>query len=170
MTSKRLWVPVLAGLLIAGLLGVGGGGAAAVEPRTVAASIMIPAAAFTPSSDNRDYDNYGDNLLLNTGTGGFIAALSFPVPVVEIRRITLYAQRGICVHLFRSRPAAAVADHAGMVCTADSTAASQTVFTTAISPRQVDTAFHGPYLLVSLSGPGVYFYGVKINYSYEAGA
>jgi hypothetical protein len=168
--TRRLWVPVLAGLLAAGLLGVGSGGAVAVEPRTVTESIMVSAATFTPSGDNWDYDNNGSYLILRTGPGAFSAPLSLPVAAVNIKRITLYAQRGVCVHLFRSRPAAATFDHAGMVCTADSTAASQTVHTTEISPRQVNTEFHSPYLWVYLSEPNVYFYGVKITYTYETGA
>jgi len=168
--TRRFWVPVLAGLLVAGLLGVGGGGAVAVEPRTVTESLMVSAATFTPSRDDWDYDNHGDYLILPTGSGAFAAPLSFPVPVVNIKRITLYAQRGICVHLFRFRPAAAFADHAGMVCTADTTAASQTVHTTEISPRQVNTAFHSPYLWVYLSDPGRLLLWVKITYTYETGA
>lgn len=166
--TRRLWAPVLVGLLVAGLLGPAAG--TAVEPRTVTASIMVPVAAFTPSGDNWDYDNYGDSLVMGTGPGAFAAPLSFPVPEVSIKRITLYAQRGICVHLFRARPAAGVAEHTGTACTADDTSATQTVYTTTISPRQVNTAFHSPYLWVYFSAPNVVFYGVKVTYTYEAGA
>jgi hypothetical protein len=169
---SRVWIPVLVGLLVAVLLGPAG--VTAVEPRTVTASIMVPAAAFIPTSDNVDYSN-ASALDLDTGTGGFTALLSFPVAEVNIKRITLYAHdensaARVCVSLRRSRPADGLAPEVGRVCTVDSADLPQSAFTTAISPRQVDTAFHGPFLWVSLSGPGVWFYGVKITYSYEAGA
>lgn len=173
--TKRLWVPVLAGLLVAGLLGVGGGGAVAAEPRTVTASIMIPTAAFIPAYDGIDYSNWGPHITVGSTGGAFAAPLSFPVPVVTIRRITLYAYdndpaANVCASLLRSRPAAGVEDNAGGVCTVNSPDDPQTVYTTAMNPRQVNTAFHSPYLWVSLSGPGVWIYGVKITYTYDPGA
>ena len=172
--TRRLWFPLLAGLLVAGVLGVGGVGAAALEPRTVTASIMVPAAAFNPNTDDWDYINQGFNIAMNDGSGNFTAPLSFPVGVVNIKRITLYAYDSgaekVCATLYRSRPPAGDEGLTGTVCTADSAADPQTAYTTAISPRQVNTAFHGPYLRVYLSSPSVYFYGVKITYSYDAGA
>lgn len=176
MTSRRLWSPVVAGLLVTGLLGVGGGGAVAVEPRTVTASLMVPASAFTPTSEAWDYWNYNSFLGMDAGSGAFVASLSFPVTVVSIKRITLYASDpssadSVCVRLYRARPAAETGDWATPhICTVDSTDRPQTVYTTEISPRQVDTAFHGSHLWVNLSGPTVIFSGVRINYSYEAGA
>lgn len=166
MTSRRLWVPALAGLLVAVLLGPAG--ATAVEPRTVTASIMIPAAAFMPTRDDSGYFNAG-SYLTGGADGTFLAPLSFPVPVVNIKRITLYAWDNglgsVCAQLHRSRPAAGTKDYAGFVCTVDSTTDPQTVYTTAINPSQVNTAFHGPYLAVTFFGP-VKLYGVKVNYSY----
>lgn len=173
--TSRLWVPVLVGCLVAGLVGVGGGGAVAVEPRTVTASIMIPTAAFIPAYDGIDYYNNGQETTMGTAGGTVFALLSFPVPVVSIRRITVYAYdntgaANVCAGLYRSRPPAGARDFIGEICTVDSTTDPQTVYTTQISPRQVNTAFHGPYLSVSLSAPGVKFYGVKVTYTYDPGA
>jgi len=169
--TRQLWVPVLAGLLVAGLLGVAGTGVAAVEPRTVTASIMVPAAAFIPTTDLSKYASNGRETTVGIGGGSFFAPLSFPVPVVNIKKITLYAFVNtpsdiICATLSRSRPSAGTTDWVGGVCAVDNTADPQTVYTTAISPRKVNTALHGSYLWVELSGPGVKFYGVKVNYSY----
>lgn len=168
---KKLWVPVLAGLLVARVLGVGGSGAVAAEPRTVTASIMIPTAALIPAYDGIAYSNWGPHITVGSTSGAFAVPLSFPVPVVNIRRITLYAYDNhpvfsVCASLLRSRPAVGVADNAGGVCTANSPDDPQTVYTTAISPRQVNTAIHSPYLWVSIGGPGVWLYGVKITYTY----
>ena len=172
--SKSLWVPVLVGCLVAVLLGPAGGGAGAVEPRTVTASIMISDAAFSTNNDVFDYAK-GSAIQALSGSPNFAAPLSFPVPVVSIRKITLYAYdsdpgKNVCVRLYRSRPADGTANHLGVVCTVDTTADPQTAYTTEISPRQVNTAFHGPMLMLYLSAPGVKFYGVKITYTYETGA
>jgi len=59
---RKLLVPVLVGLLVAGVSGVGGDGAVAAEPRVTTRSIMIPAAAFIPTTDDPDYYNLGIDL------------------------------------------------------------------------------------------------------------
>jgi len=166
--TKRLGVPLLVTLLVALPLSVGAGGAAAEAPRATTGSIMIPAAAFTPSSNDWEYDNSGLDLITSTG-GNFLAPLSFPVPVVNIRRIILYALdntgAAVCLTLYRSSPAT---DHevlASWTCTTDSTDDPQVVSTTAINPKAVNTAVQAPYLWVNL-GPGHALYGVKVIYSY----
>jgi hypothetical protein len=170
---NRLWIPVLVGLLVAALLGPTGGGAAtAAEPRLTTASIMIPAAAFIPTTDNFDYNNDGYGLQVTLGSGGFIAPLSFPVPVVNIKKITLYAYDNdslsqVCVKLYRARPADADRDSTGgSLCTSDVAVAPQAPYKTTINPRRVTAASQGAYLWVDLSSPTVTLYGVKINYSY----
>ena len=169
--TRRLWIPVLVGLLVGGALGVGGGGAVAAEPRITTASIMIPAAAFIPDLDDCDYDNGGYSLEVTSGTCGFIAPLSFPVPVVNIKKITLYAYDNddssqVCVKLYRARPADASQDSTGgSLCTLDASA-PQAPYKTAINPRRVNTASQGAYLWVRLYSPTVALYGVKVTYSY----
>jgi hypothetical protein len=170
--TSRLWIPMLVGLLVAGLLGVGGGGAVAAETRVTTASIMIPAAAFIPAQDDYDYTNNGYGLQVTSGTGGFIAPLSFPVPVVNIKRITLYAydndpSNQVCVKLYRARPADADRDNTGgSLCTSDVYTAPQVLYQTAFNPRRVTTASQSAYLWVGLYGPTVALYGVKVTYSY----
>ena len=175
MKSRRLWVPVLAGLLVAGLLGAGGGGAAAAEPRAATASIMIPAAAFTPAGSGIHYVSSGATLALDSGQGGFAAPLSFPAPVVNIKKITLYAydytaSALISAGVYRSRPSDGEDDYAGSIATVDSPADPQVVSLTAISPRRVTTATHGPFLWIWFTGSGVRLYGVKVTYTYDPGA
>jgi hypothetical protein len=163
---------LVAGVLVAGVLGVGGGGAVAAEPRVTTASIMIPASAFIPNRDDCDYDNSGDSLQVTSGTCGFIAPLSFPVPVVDIKRITLYAYDNdkssqVCVKLYRARPVDGSQDSTGgSLCTSDVYTAPQVLYKTAINPRRVNTASQGAYLWVYLTGPTVALYGVKVTYSY----
>jgi len=169
--TNRLWIPVLVGLLVAALAGPTAGGAAtAVEPRITTASIMIPAGAFIPT-ENSDYFNYGEYLAVASGSGSFTAPLSFPVPIVNIKKITAYAYdnsggASVCVSLYRARPIDASEDYTGQVCTVDASA-PQYATTTVIDPRRANTAFHAPYLWVVISGPTVELYGVKINYSYQ---
>jgi hypothetical protein len=169
--TNRIWIPVLVGSLVAVLLGpTGGGAAAAAEPRVTTTSIMIPAAAFIPTY-NSDYFSMGSYLSMASGSGSFTVPLSFPVPIVNIKKITVYAYdntgaASVCVSLYRARPTGASEDFAGEVCTADSAAVPQAVYTTTIYPSRVNTAFHAPYLWVVISGPDVKLYGVKVNYSY----
>jgi hypothetical protein len=168
--TSRLWIPVLVGLLVAGALGFGGGGAVATEPRVTTATIMIPAAAFIPATDGEDYHTYGEYLQALIPSS-FFAPLTFPVPVVNIKKITMYVHddsltEGVCVWLNRAAPSAADSETMGGVCTSGtSTVNPQVLSSTDIDPRRVNTANYGPYLYMDLA-PGVNFYGVKILYSY----
>jgi hypothetical protein len=182
---RRLWVPVLVGLLVAVLLGVGSGGVLAAEPRTVrAARIMIPAAAFVHEEGHVEIPDYnfpndGDRLTTHDDGGVFQTALVFPVQEVKITRITVYAEDSrrdtqLCVSLYRSRAGLGQSDTVlqGEICTADSINNPQ-VITTATSQtlRTVNTAIHGSYLRVEIDpfdglyGPSLY--GVQITYTYE---
>ena len=75
--SRRLWFPVPVALLVAVL--VGPTGVTAVEPRVTTTSIMIPAAAFIPNTDDYDYANLPNyrpsGILDNTTFGGNQTAL-----------------------------------------------------------------------------------------------
>ncbi len=171
VASTRLWAPLVVGLLVAGALGIGGSGAAAVEPRVTAGSIMIPASAFIPATGGLDYYNLGSDLHVH-GAGEFYAPLWFPAPVVDIKKVTIYAYDNqaaaqVCVTLWRTRPAGPnFLDNAGQVCTGDSTALPQVRYLTAIAPRRVNTAQQGSYLEVDFSGSEVFLGGVRVSYSY----
>ena len=115
--TRRLWVPLLVAVLVAGVLGVGGGGAVAVEPRVTTRSIMIPAGAFIPTEDDNDYMSNGIALSVESGVGRFTAPILVPVPVVNIKKITLYAYDNdaadtLCVYMYRAAPG--TADEVGM--------------------------------------------------------
>jgi hypothetical protein len=136
---------------------------------------MISSAAFIPAGGGVDYISSGATLTLDSGQGGFAAPLSFPAPVVNIKRITVYAYDNtasalISASVYRSRPSDGEEDYAGSIATVDSSADPQVVSLTAISPRRVTTATHGPYLWVWFNGSGVKLYGVKVTYSYDPGA
>jgi hypothetical protein len=171
---RRLWVPVLVGLLVAVFLGPAG--VTAVEPRTVTASIMIPAAAFTPTVDEADYLNGLSYLGVNNSGYYYFAPLSFAAPEVNVRRITLYAydndslpSHEVCVWLYRTNPTTAAAAFQGSACTSDGTLDPQVVYTTDIGPRTVNTAVHGSFLRIGISAGAERLYGVKVTYSYDAG-
>jgi len=131
MTARRLWIPVLVGLLVAGMLGVGGGGAVeAAEPRLTTRTITIPAAAFNPVNNTTDFGSNGDELWTFTGGGNFTAPLFFEAPEVTIRKITLFAWDhssgdNICVGLFRTTPATADEQNMGFVCSTGSSTADR---------------------------------------------
>ena len=172
--TRMLSTVLLLALMVAAVLSVPGdrGQAGAVEPRETTASIMIPAAAFIPSTGEWSYGNNGNWLSVNSGGlgyGHFTAAVSFPVPVVTIKRITLYAYDNnpaqVCVGPYRARPAIASESALGTVCTTDSTADPQAPYRV-ISGGLISTATQSLYLHLSISGHGVLFYGAKITYSY----
>ena len=168
---RRLGVPLLVGLLVAVLLGVPGSGdqaRAAVEPRTGTGRIMIPAAAFTPAADGYDYYNAG-TLTASSGRGHFTAPLIFPEPVVNIKKVVLYAYDNtdgfVDVLVLRALPSAGTEIALGDVHASNSTADPQVISSAAISPRRVNTAVHSPYLFITVD-PNTVFYGVAVLYSY----
>ena len=170
-TIRRLWVPVLVAALVAMLIGPSG--VTAAEPRPVWGTIMVPAAAFTPATGGGGYDNSGFYLRMFSGGTNFIAPLTFPVPVVKVRKLTLYAWDNssagvVCAFLGRAKPpTASVVYGQGDLCTSDSAEGPQVLSTTAISPRLVNTAVHGPFLSVYIEAPGLKLYGVAVTYTYE---
>ena len=170
--TRRIWIPVLAALLVAALIGPGV--VVGAEPRTeVTRSVMIPAAAAVPVDETVLYHNYGNYLSIDSGEGSFTLPVSFPVQTVTIRKITLYAYdnvagASVAASLLRTRPSAGFyTDFMGTVTTNLSPSNPQVVTTTAISPRLVNSANHGLALWVYIEAPGIKFYGVKILYSYE---
>jgi hypothetical protein len=172
--TRMVGTALLVALLVAVLLSLPGDGeqvAVAVEPRTTTASIMVPAAAFTPTNSNFGYAFDNRELLAVGGFAYFVAPLGFPVPVVDIQKLTLYAfdngaGTSVAVELYRTEPAGATFRYTGGVFTADSPNDPQVVSSTAISPRRVNTALHGAYLRLYLT-LGVKFYGLKVTYTYE---
>jgi hypothetical protein len=162
---------VLVGCLVAMLLGPGL--TAGAEPRTVVTSaLLIPATAAIPTEDGQDYAMSGSSLTVGSLGGRFAVPLSFPVPVVTIRRITVYAydnstMGGVVITLNRSDPRY----HAeAMLCQIGTTGMSlddpRTVASSEISEPTVNTATRGLYLRISMVS-ATRLYGVKILYSYE---
>jgi hypothetical protein len=175
MMVRRLWIPVLVGLLVAGMLGVGGGGAVeAAEPRLTTRTITVPAAAFNPVNNTTNFGTNGDELWTFTGGGNFTAPLFFEAPAVTIRKITLFAWDNgsggdICVGLYRTTPASADEQEMGLVCSAGASTTDPAVFTQKTLTIRKITGGYGPYLFLWLPGSlssGYQFYGVRITYSY----
>jgi hypothetical protein len=171
-TTRRLWGPVLAGLLVAVLLSPAGGAVMATEPRVTTANFMIPAAAFIPSNNEWSYSNNGNFLQVNSGGlgyGHFFTPVQLPVPEATITKITLYAYDNhaaqVTVSLYRVRPAAANEKALGAAGTTDSMANPQAAQAT-VSGGLVSAATQGAYLHLGISGTGVRFYGVRITYTY----
>ncbi len=165
---------MLVALLIAVLLGSVGGVVTAAEPRLITASIMVPAGAFIPVRTTDAYQNAGTLLWTDAG-GDFLAPITFPVPIVNIRRITLYSldtgsAGEVCVGLYRTRPRQGSEETAAFgLCSTDSLNDPGVGYTTEIAPRRVNTATQSAMLSVSMFGE-VGLRGVKVTYTYEAGA
>jgi hypothetical protein len=182
--TRRLWVPLLALLLVAVI--VGPGTVTATEPRVTTRTITIPAAAFQPSSDSTGV-HYNPGYKLTTDISRtFVAPLSFEAPVVYVKRITLvaydnlpYSGTGffsdlqlqvpfgeICAFLMRSTPMSDSYEFMSSVCS-DGTGTLVRAFTQrAFTVRRI-TGAYGPYLFLWFGGgDGLSFNAVKITYSY----
>ena len=181
--TRMLSTAVLLALLVTVALSVPGDGgqAAAVEPRTVTAKIMIPAGAFMPQQlfptlAGWNYQNTGDRLDPLGYGGVFVAPVEFPRPIVSVTGITLYAwdndpTGAVSAALYRSIPTQG--DNAtvrqAQVETVNSAADPQVVSTQyRIYSATVNRAVHSSYLLVVLPSEGI-LYGVQITYSYQTG-
>jgi len=171
---RRFWAPMLVALLVAALLGPTGGAVTAIEPRLVTANLMVPAGAFVPVRATDGYQNAGTLLWTDTG-GDFLASITFPVPIVTIRKITLYsldtdAAGEACAALFRTRPTQGSEDTAAFgLCSTDDPGDPGVVSTAVANFRRVDTATQGAILQLFLSG-AVGVRGVKVTYTYETPA
>jgi hypothetical protein len=171
LLSKRLWAVLLAAVLVAGLLvGFGDGEEAiAKEPRATIGKIMIPPAAFSPLSDHSQYTNQGGYVIAGAPATKLVAPVSFPVPEVWIRKITLVAWDtmggNVCVRMSRAQPFRAVSRSISLVCTVEDPANPQRIATTELRNRRVNTVNHGPYLQLNLN-QGTFFYGVQVVYTY----
>ena len=176
MTMRGLWVPVLAALLVAALVGPAGGVVTAAEPRLITRTITIPAGAFSAATDNIDFINYGSELWTQSGGGNFVAPLFFEAPRVTIKKITLYGYdnggSNICLILYRTTPTSGGQQIMGEACSTGASSTYSREFTlTALTPRVI-TGGYGPYLMLNLPGSSVSyaFFGVRITYTYESGA
>jgi hypothetical protein len=172
MTTRRLWVPVLAALLVATLVGPAGGAVTAAEPRATVGTITIPAGAFIPTRDDWDFSNAGDALWLDSGTtAAFTAPLFFPVPEVTIRKITLYAYDNgggdICVGIYRTTPATGGEQAMSTACSVGASDSVRAFTATTFAHRRI-TGAYGPYLYLPLTPAYAQYrvYGVKITYTY----
>ena len=171
---RRLWVPVLAALLVAAL--VGPTGVTAAEPRATTGTITVPGAAFGPREDDNGFINDGYQVVVvgPSTDGEFVAPLFFETNEVVIRKITLYAydngSGSVCVTMNRSTPASGSDEEMGEVCsTGAATGIRSFVLSGADMANKRITAAYGPYLHLWLPGTyssGYSFYAVKIVYSY----
>ena len=171
MATRRLWVPILVALLVATLIGPGL--TAGAEPRAVVtAAVAIPAGAAVPYSDDMDYYNHGDWAYLPSGSGTFVVPLSFPAQMVTIRRVTAYVADGdagydVTMTLARTNPLLETTQTLATVSTTGSSPEDpQTITTTEIAPRTVNTANYSLCLKIAMGG-NTRLYGLKIVYSYE---
>jgi hypothetical protein len=171
---KRLWVPLLAGLLIGGLLwSTNDGATAAVEPRSINRSKTISANAFTPITDDLSYENIGYQMVVEGPStyGEFWAPIFFEAPEVRIRKIVLYAYdnggQSVCVTLHRTVPKYGNEDDMATVCSTGASNGIRGFVEKTIDPKWAKEA-HSPYLelyLPDIYSQGYAFYGLQIYYT-----
>jgi hypothetical protein len=184
--NRRLWVPLLAVLLVAVI--VGPGTVTATEPRVTTRTVTIPAAAFQPSYGQIPYySNWGHKL--TTGNAElFVAPLSFEAPVVYVKRITLVAYDNLpddistsiyfpginqafhhgttCAFVERATPMSDSFEFMGGVCS-DGMGTLVREFTQRTFDVRRITGAYGPYLLLWVGGSfDISFNAVKITYTY----
>jgi len=138
--------------------------------RPTVRSLVVPAGAFSPASEDLAFTNQGYALYLDLGYGSLMAPLIFEQPEVTIKRITLYSEDGswmaaVCVSLMRTNPRERNEVMMGQVC---SSQGWEVVSTTAIGPGRITGDF-GAYLKLTLGGTyadSLRFFAVRIVYSY----
>ncbi|MCU0280940.1 MAG: hypothetical protein MUE66_03735 [Acidimicrobiia bacterium] len=178
MTSRRLWVPLLVAMLAAAL--VGPGMVAGAEPRTtVTVTVVVPAAAFTPASDDLEYRKTAGHLALNTQSfwyePNFYAPVYFEASTVTIKKVTFYATDDcgdswceLEFSLWRVNPTTNVAEEMGSMRTRGRTRDIREFVLSDLSPRKITGAW-GAVLGLQLYSilDGASFKGAKVTYSYE---
>jgi len=170
--SWKKWVTVVALVaLVGGIVGV-----LRVQPGEAAVGniheMTIPAAGFTATNDNMNYDNIGFNLYaVGSGGASFSAPLFFPVDLghVKITKLTFWAYDNgigeVCVALYRAQLRTANEVQMANKCSgAASTTDPRRFATRNISSRTV-TANKVPYLWLNIpAGSDYLFYGATIQW------
>ena len=170
--TRTLWVPVLVALLVAALIGPGI--TAGAEPRAaVSVTVVIPAAAFTPTDDSVDYSRGPGQLQTDTGSGTFAAPVFFEAPTVTIKKVTFYAidagSGNLILGLYRTQPAQDQTIQLGEVYTTGSSWDMQTITLSSLTERKI-TGAYGATLNVYLPGTypnGYRFLGAKVTYTFQ---
>jgi hypothetical protein len=176
--ARKLWVPVLLGvLLIALMVGVAGAGTSnrpsgALGPT---AYITVPGAAFNPSQDEVEWYNYGQ-WIRNDSLSDYrfyAGPIVFPYAgTVQIKQVVLVAYDNnpgtnaeACATLYKNAFMTGAEQAMASVCSTGSDPAVRRFATTAISPNQVNPKWAGCYVCLMLrAGTEIQAYAVRIAY------
>ena len=176
--SKKLWIPVLSGvLLIALMVGVAGAGgnnrtSGALGPT---AYITVAGAAFNPIDEGADWYNYGQWIRNDALTDArfYAGPIVFPhagaVQITEIVLVALDNNPGAtaeaCATLWRNSYSTGAEAAMASVCSTGSATGVRKFSTATISPDRVNPRWHGCYVSLLLrAGTQLQAYAVRIAY------
>jgi hypothetical protein len=176
--AKKLWIPVLLGvLLITLMVGVAGAGennrsSGALGPT---AYITVPAAAFSPSQDEVEWYNYGQ-WIRNDSLSDYrfyAGPIVFPhAGKVQITQIVLVAYDNnsgttaeACATLYRSKFLTGAEESMASICSTGSDPSVRRFATPNISPNEINPKYTSCYVSLMLRvGTEIRAYDVRIAY------
>jgi hypothetical protein len=139
-------------------------------------SLQIPASAFTPTTNTTIYNNeggwWGTRIVLNSGTGNFVAPVQLPHGAT-LQRMTYYYNDssdsdsnarliGLNTSSFLSGPELGTM----ALVTSSGNGGWGLASTTAITSPVIDNINNQYNLFIELLAPNIFIYGVKFEYVY----
>jgi hypothetical protein len=175
---KRLWVPVLLGILLTAT--VAGVASARPDARPLQQPwrvLTVPTTHCSAETDDVDFNHAGNTVECESGTCNFVCVVNFPaageqaVGAVNVKRLTAYVYDnwgtdGAWVNLIKSYPPTGVfVSMATVQTTTDSPTNPQTIMDTSIVNNPVWRT-QGPTIWATIIGSNIQVYGFFIHYTW----
>jgi hypothetical protein len=166
---KKLWVPVLLGVVLLVILA----GVAGAIPREAASKVLsISPAAFVPDNDNRDYDNWGHFVKCNAGTCYFNAYVNPPAPgsswtVTGLKLLVDDNNAGAnaCAEIWRETVATGKSYRMAQTCSTGAVPNTVRLFSDSSISYNPVTNSHAVYLRISVPYANLSVRGVKVLFT-----
>ena len=175
---KRLWAPLLLGvLLMATLVGVASARPNARPLEQAWRVLAVSPYACTPDGDIGAYDFTQSRLECDTLPCKFYCAIDFPaageqaVGAVNVKRVTMFAYdnadagKDVSVYLMRSYGPTSGAQEMATVATTDSADSPQTVMDTSIAYNPIYRT-QAPYIYVAMDDGSFWVSGFHLHYTW----
>jgi hypothetical protein len=175
---KRLWIPVLLGVVLMIMLAGVASARPNARPQEQAWRVLtVPSSVCIPRQDGDDWYNHINGVYCESGGCVWLCAVDFPaagqqaVGAVNVKRVTMFAYdnsgdaQAAWFYLWKTYPpeVASVAMATGT--TTNSPAFPQTVMDTSVVKNPIYRV-QGAHISATINGTGIEVYGFHVHYTW----